>query len=161
MKDVLEPVDPASVPLLALNNAHALELSWLEPARFAHLIGQAFLAGRIGEADALLIAFDQDADYDSPHFLWFRDRHSRFVYVDRVVVAPHARGRGLARRLYEHLFDAAVSAGQDIIGCEINSEPPNPGSDAFHKALGFVVVGNGGPTAEGKTVNYLTRRSAQ
>jgi uncharacterized protein len=33
-----------------------------------------------------MLAFDQDADYDSPNFLWFRERLARFVYADRVVV---------------------------------------------------------------------------
>ena len=47
--------------LLALNNAHAQELSWLEAARVEHLIDEAFLARRIGRLDAFLLAFDQDA----------------------------------------------------------------------------------------------------
>jgi len=87
----LQPIAPAEVSsgsslakaLLALNNAHALELSWLEPARLQHLVSQAFLARRIGNFDAFLLAFDQGADYDSPNFLWFRARYPRFVYVDR------------------------------------------------------------------------------
>ena len=41
--------------LLALNNAHAQELSWLEPERLEYLIGEAFLARRIGELDAFLL----------------------------------------------------------------------------------------------------------
>jgi predicted GNAT superfamily acetyltransferase len=49
--------------LLALNNTHAQELSWLEPERLEHLIGQAFLARRIGDFDAFLLALDQDARY--------------------------------------------------------------------------------------------------
>jgi hypothetical protein len=53
--------------LLALNNAHAQELSWLEPERLEYLIGEAFLARRIGNFDAFLLAFDQDARYDSPN----------------------------------------------------------------------------------------------
>ncbi|TIP69850.1 MAG: GNAT family N-acetyltransferase, partial [Mesorhizobium sp.] len=73
-----------------------------------------------------------------PNFLWFRERYPRFVYVDRVVVAGEARGRGHARRLYEDLFDHALRAGQTIVTCEVNAEPPNPASDAFHAALGFV-----------------------
>src|SRR4051794_11216701 len=90
--------EPLAKTLLALNNANAAQLSWLEPERLAHLIGQAFLARRIGNLDALLLALDQDADYDSPNFLWFRSRYQRFVYVDRIVVAASARGRGYARR---------------------------------------------------------------
>ena len=127
--------------LLALNNAHAQELSWLEAKRLEYLIGEAFLARRIGRLDAFLLAFDQDARYDSPNFIWFRARYPRFVYVDRIVVAPSARGRGCARRLYADLFEHAVRAGHDRIVCEVNKTPPNPASDAFHAALGFVEVG--------------------
>jgi predicted GNAT superfamily acetyltransferase len=143
--------------LLALNNAHAQELSWLEPERLQHLISQAFLARRIGDLDAFLLAFDQDADYDSPNFLWFRERYPRFVYVDRIVVAESARGRGYARRLYRDLFEQASKAGHACVVCEVNISPPNPASDAFHAALGFVEVGNASVYAGRKTVRYLSR----
>ena len=73
--------------LLELNNAHARELSWLQPEQLEDLIGQAFLARRIGTVDAFVLALDQDANYSSPNFQWFRARYSRFVYVDRIVVA--------------------------------------------------------------------------
>ena len=148
------PLGPA---LLALNNAHARELSWLEPERLVHLVAQAFLASRIGNVDAFLLAFDQDADYDSPNFLWFKSRYTRFVYVDRIAVAPAARGRGHARMLYEGLFVHAARAGHDRVVCEVNSMPPNPESDAFHAALGFSEVGTGTLHAGSKTVRYLSR----
>ena len=144
--------------LLALNNAHAMELSWLEPERLAHLVAEAFVARRVGVADALLLTFDQAADYDSPNFLWFRERYDRFVYVDRVVVADAARGGGLARRLYDDLFAAAKAAGHERIVCEVNSDPPNPASDAFHAALGFVPVGTAEIHGGKKTVTYLERQ---
>jgi uncharacterized protein len=144
-------------PVLALNNAHAAELSWLDEAALSHMIGQSFAAWRMGEADALLIAFDQDADYASPNFQWFRERLPRFVYVDRVVVAPHARGRGLARRLYDELFAAAREAGHAVVACEVNRVPPNPGSDAFHAALGFAEMGEAAIHGGAKTVRYLVR----
>jgi len=143
--------------LLALNNEHARELSWADGARFRHLVAVAFFAERVGFADAFLIAFDQGANYDSPNFLWFRSRYSRFVYVDRVVTAPQARGRGLARLLYGRLMDRATGMGHDRIVCEINSDPPNPSSEALHRSLGFRAVGDARlPT--GKAVTYLERR---
>lgn len=145
-------VEPA---LLALNNAHATELSWLEPARFSTLLGRAFHARRIGAADAFLVAFDQNADYDSPNYLWFRERHSRFVYIDRVAVAPSARGRGYARLLYADLVEAAGARGHSLVVCEVNAEPPNPASDAFHAALGFGEVGRAAIHGASKTVRYL------
>ena len=113
---------------------------------------------RVGAADALLLTFDQDADYDSPNFLWFRARYPTFVYVDRVVVADSARGRGLAKALYDDLFAAATSAGHERIVCEVNSDPPNPASEAFHAALGFVPVGTAEIHGGQKTVTYLERR---
>jgi predicted GNAT superfamily acetyltransferase len=142
--------------LLALNNAHAQELSWLEPERLEYLISEAFLARRIGRLDAFLLAFDQDARYDSPNFIWFRARYPRFVYVDRIVVAPSARGRGCARRLYGDLFEHADRAGHDRVVCEVNKTPPNPASDAFHAALGFVEVGSANVHGGSRTVRYLS-----
>lgn len=140
--------------LLALNNAHAVELSLLDAAGLERLVAQAFVARRVGQADALLIAFDQDADYDSPNFLWFRERYGRFVYVDRVVTAAAARGRGLAGRLYRDLVEQARAVGHARIVCEVNSDPPNPGSEAFHRNFGFRPVGEA-RLANGKTVTYL------
>ncbi len=138
--DDVASATPLGASLLALNNAHAQELSWLAPERLAHLVGQAFLARRIGDLDAFVLAMDESADYDSPNFQWFRARYPRFVYVDRIVVAASARGRGYARQLYDDLFAHALRAGHERVVCEVNSRPPNPGSDAFHAALGFIEV---------------------
>src|SRR5262249_25644645 len=115
--------------LLALNNRFEQELSFLSPEKAAHLVDQAFMAARIGEADALLLALDQGAKYDNPNFNWFHQRFDRFVYIDRVVVAPQLRGRGLAQALYRALFREAVAREHCRVVCEINWEPPNPASD--------------------------------
>jgi uncharacterized protein len=152
----VSPTQPLGRTLLAFNNAHARELSWLEPARLEHLVGETLLARRIGEIDAFLLAFDQDARYDSPNFLWFLERYPRFAYVDRIVVAPSARGRGCARRLYDDLFEHAKRAGHDRVVCEVNQNPPNPASDAFHAALGFAEVGAASVYDGSRTVRYLS-----
>jgi predicted GNAT superfamily acetyltransferase len=128
----------------------------LEPERLEHLVEQAFLARRIGNLNAFMLAFDQDASYDSPNFLWFRARYSRFVYVDRIVVAPSARRRGCARRLYHDLFEHAAKAGHERVVCEVNSSPPNSASGAFHNALGFVEVGTASVYDGSRTVRYLS-----
>jgi len=149
--------EPLGRTMLALNNAHAQELSWLEPERLQYLVAHAFLARRTGDLDAFLLAFDQQARYDSPNFLWFRARYPRFVYVDRIVVTYSARGRGCARLLYRDLFDRASEAGHERVVCEVNARPPNPESDVFHAALGFVEVGSASIHNDSKTVRYLLR----
>ncbi|KMS60397.1 GNAT family acetyltransferase [Novosphingobium barchaimii LL02] len=140
--------------MMALNNAHAIELSFADEARIGMLVDEAFLAARIGMIDAMLIAFAQGAAYDSDNYRWFEARYASFVYIDRVVTAPQARGRGLARQLYAHLFAAARAAGYERIVCEVNSDPPNPASEAFHRSLGFAPVGEA-LLGNGKTVTYL------
>jgi uncharacterized protein len=153
----VSPDAPLGRSMLALNNGHAQELSWLHSERLHYLVSHAFLARRIGDLDAFLLAFDQDTPYDSPNFLWFRARHPRFIYVDRVVVASSARSRGYARLLYRDLFDEAAAAGHTRVVCEVNARPPNPESDAFHAALGFTEVGSASIHNNSKTVRHLSR----
>ncbi|RWB06711.1 MAG: GNAT family N-acetyltransferase [Mesorhizobium sp.] len=143
--------------ILALNNEHAAELSWLEAERLSFLLGEAFYTRRIGDLEAFIMTFDQDARYDSPNFLWFRERYERFVYVDRVVVAAHARGRGHARRLYQDLFGHVERAGYNLVTCEVNTDPPNPASDAFHAALAFTEAGDAVIHGGKKAVRYYVR----
>ncbi|TNC16118.1 GNAT family N-acetyltransferase [Methylobacterium terricola] len=159
----IRPLDDLA-PVLALNTAHAAETSPLDEPALRALIDQAFLASVVTGPEGLsafLIALDQDATYASPNFRWFQARYPRFVYVDRIVTAPAQRGRGLARALYGDLFARAAAAGHDRIACEVNRVPPNPGSDAFHAALGFGEVGLAEIHGGAKTVRYLLRETAR
>ena len=150
------PIDEATLlDALALNNEHAVELSAKDEIAFRHLLERAFYARWTAGREAFLLAFAEDADYANEHLLWFRPRYPRFVYVDRVVVRREHRRRGLARLLYADLFRAAREAGQGTVVCEVNLDPPNPASDAFHAALGFREVGLARSLASGKTVRYF------
>jgi len=53
------------------------------------------------------------------------------------MVSAKLRGRGIGRALYNTLFSRAAAKGHAQVVCEINLEPPNPGSDTFHMAMGF------------------------
>ena len=150
-------VDEAAI--LELNNAHEVELSRLDGPRLRHLLAAAYHARMVAQGVAFLIAFAPDADYDGVHFAWFRERFKDFVYVDRVVVAHAARGRGIARALYADLFQRAQSDGHSMICCEVNVDPPNPASDAFHASLGFHEIGRAS-MANGKVVRYFTKAIA-
>ena len=144
--------------LLALNNAHAAETSYLTPERLDALLAASFHVGVVDEGrTAFLIAMDAASAYDGVNYHWFRARWERFSYVDRVVTAPFARGRGLARGLYTALFAASRQAGHTRVGCEVNLAPPNPASDAFHASLGFIAIGRAA-FGEGRVVRYLEHR---
>lgn len=141
----------------ALNNDNAVETSFLVPEQWQSMTAGAFSASCVAEAAAFLIAFDQDADYDSANFHWFRERLPRFVYIDRIVVDQRHRGAGLARALYEDLFARMRDAGHDVVGCEVNLIPPNPGSDAFHARMGFTEMGRAALPGQEKTVRYFSK----
>ena len=143
--------------MLALNNAHATELGPLDSGSLARLVAIAMQVRIAGAMDGFLIGLDETADYASPNFLWFRARFDRFAYIDRVVVAEAARGRGIARALYEDFFAAARTAGQARVTCEVNYDPPNPTSEAFHAALVFEEIGRATLADRGKSVRYLSR----
>jgi predicted GNAT superfamily acetyltransferase len=160
-------IDLATAPaalragVLALNAEVEAATSPLSAARLDALLAEAVFARAIagpgpGGVAAFLIGLGPGAAYDSPNYRWFAARFARFAYIDRVAVAASARGGGLGRALYAAFAAAAAPAGLQRLACEVNIEPPNPGSDAFHAALGFAEAGRGAP-APGRAVRYLVR----
>jgi uncharacterized protein len=144
--------------ILSLNNAHAKETSALDDASLTSLLDIAFYARGIDRgATAILIALDQNASYGSPNFKWFKASRESFVYIDRIIVASSARGKGIARLLYADLFAAAKQAGHDRVVCEVNIDPPNPASEAFHAAMGFDAIGEATIHNGTKTVRYFEK----
>ena len=83
---------PHREALLYLNNASARETSLLTQERFDRLIRSAHVALFVPPAVALLLAFEDTDDYDRDHFLWFRRRPCRFLYVDRIVISRNGGG---------------------------------------------------------------------
>lgn len=146
----------ADLPALAaLNDAEATHVNALGEAGLRALLAVAWRA-RCTDG-ALLVALTGDTPTQGPNHAWFQARGGRFAYVDRVVVAPWARGRGLARALYADLAAQARAAGLEALCCEVNLDPPNPTSLAFHAALGFGPLGEATDPRNGKVVRYLTR----
>ena len=130
--------------ILALNEAFVSVLSPLDVGRLARLHAQAALHRLIehdGRIEAFLLALRDGVDYDSPNYRWFAQRHARFLYVDRIVVAGTTRSRGAGSRLYRDLHALAQRDGVPLITCEFDLDPPNPASARFHAKLGFREVG--------------------
>lgn len=99
-------------------------------------------------------------DYPSANLRWFESYGARtsksVIYVDRIALLPEARSQRLGEALYEAAFEHFKD--RDEIGCEVNIEPPNPGSHRFHQRLGFERVGERAFEAGTKSVAYYVRR---
>ncbi len=130
--------------VLAMNAESVHFLSPMTPEHLAHLHAQAACACVVEAGTAVaafLLAMREGADYASPNYQWFAQRHTRFLYIDRVVVSAAHQGRGLGPLLYEHLFAFARANGLPALSCELDIAPPNEASRRFHQRYGFREVG--------------------
>jgi len=93
--------------------------------------------GSGGDVVGFALALDPGADYDSENYVFFESRFDNHLYIDRIVLADAARGLGLGTALYEDLFAFARAEGRQTVTCEVNLDPPNPGSLRFHRRFGF------------------------
>lgn len=146
MNPLPRQIVPVDLPALAaLNDAAVPAVSPLGLAGLTAHAPRCVVAVVIDDDDgrpmAFLLALAPGSDYDSENYRWFASHRPGSLYVDRIVVAPAARGRGLGRLLYATVASRAGELGLTEITCEVNLEPPNPESLAFHTRLGFAQVG--------------------
>lgn len=158
IRDATPPDFPA---ILALNKASVQFLSPLDAARLETLHA-ASAWHRVVEYDgtirAFLLALREGAAYDSPNYLWFCRRYPRFLYIDRVVVSAQARGAGLGQALYRDAMEYMREAGLELLCCEYDLEPPNPGSARFHAQFGFREQGRQRVAGDSKEVSLQLLR---
>jgi predicted GNAT superfamily acetyltransferase len=130
--------------ILALNAVSVRFLSPLDDARLRQLHAQAAYHRVVeahGRVVAFLLALREEAQYDSPNYLWFAQRYSTFLYIDRIVVDAAERGRNLGAQLYDDILALAAASRVPRLTCEFDLDPPNSASANFHLRFGFREVG--------------------
>ena len=143
LRPVAEPDRPA---VLALNHTEVEMLAPMDAARFDQLRGLAHRFDVIEvevdgdtEFGGFVITFAPGSAYDSENYAWFSRVYESFYYLDRIVLHPHVRRRGVGRVVYDEL--EAIATAYDRMTLEVNLAPPNPVSLAFHAAREYVEVG--------------------
>lgn len=145
--------------LLSINEANTPKVGSLDLAAIDALLPMQFAVRLVrfdGEPAGAMFLMRPGQAYRSANYLWFCDRFDEFLYVDRVMIDQRFRGRGLGRLLYQNAEALAASHSLPRIACEINTEPPNPGSLAFHQRLGFRPIVER-PSDGGKTVMMMEK----
>ncbi|MDH3248850.1 MAG: GNAT family N-acetyltransferase [Acidimicrobiia bacterium] len=155
----LRPCDLGRV--LEINQANTPEVGSIDADRLDFLFNESAIAlvAAIGpEVVGFALVLPPGSTYDSVNYRWFADRGDDVMYLDRVAIDVDRRGLGFGSALYSSVFDriAADHAGMTRLGLEVNVEPPNPGSMAFHEALGFTEVGRQ-RTPYGAVVSLMER----
>lgn len=144
MVAALRPIEPEDYPFVLDLNARNVDLlSPVDEARLTALIDWSDRADLIlddGEPAGFVVMFAPGTTYDSVCYGWWGDRcGDRFYYLDRVVLDDRFRRRGLGGFVYDEMQRAATPYGR--LALEVNSEPPNEASLAFHRSRGFVEDG--------------------
>lgn len=139
--------------LLELNQGalHAVgDLDHESLALLLKMSDQALVVEDAGDIAGFVVTLPQDATYESSRFRWFQDRYDEFVYLDRVIVSPDHRRKGVGTQLYDELpLDVPV-------GLEVYDT--NATSLAFHADQGFEPVGE--MVHAGKTNVMMLRPAA-
>lgn len=133
--------DAAAV--LALNNASVPHVNALGADTLAQIVALSTHYTVAEDAEGILgfvLCIPSGTAYWSDNYRWFGARYGTFLYLDRVAVAARAQRRGVGRALYDDLH-RAVRGYWPRVALEVNLRPPNPGSMAFHVALGYSEVG--------------------
>ncbi len=126
--------------ILALNAASTPEVGEMEAQNYRDIAAQAYrvlIAEAGGEPAGFLILLLPGSAYPSDNYGWFEQQFDRHLYIDRIAISERAKGQGVGRALYEEALKLAAELGQLRLTAEVNEEPPNPQSMAFHERLGF------------------------
>lgn len=125
----------------ALNNAAIPAMTELSDEQVLELFRMSSLSlvatNRDKSIAAFLISLGMGADYASENYQWFEKRGTRHQYIDRIVVAPSAKGTGVGRAFYESVLEHARTWGANELTTEVRLRPANPASMAFHERMGF------------------------
>ena len=140
----LRPMTDADTYAVLSLNASAVDVTGpLDQDRLVHLRAMAARADVVevdGWVAAFAIVLPPGTEYDSPNYAWFSERYGDgFLYLDRVVVSELIRRAGIGGTIYDAAETDAKSWGR--LTCEVNVEPPNEASLAFHAARGYVESG--------------------
>ena len=156
----IEIADLARV--LEINNANTpgvSELTFAELELDLHSSLHALaIDNELGEVCAFCITFDPDAPDAGDNHRWFADRFESFVYLDRIAIDSNHQNRGFGAVLYQSVEQQMLSSAEhSLLCCEVNLEPPNPGSLRFHQRIGFTEVGQSIPEYANYRVSYLSK----
>jgi hypothetical protein len=137
---LLRPITESDIPdVLRLNADHVELLSPMDEPRLRQLLRWTASADIIhcdGRTAGFVLVFGPGQDYDSPNYRWFASTYGAlFAYLDRIVVDDAFRRRGLATAAYDELESRATPFGR--LALEVNVEPANEPSLAFHRQRGY------------------------
>ncbi|HWJ62742.1 MAG TPA: GNAT family N-acetyltransferase [Acidimicrobiales bacterium] len=161
MAPVLRPLTPAdAATVLAINEASVHHLAPLDEDEYRWFLDEAELAWGAevdGELAGFVFVLEPGLAYESRNYAWFSERYDGFAYLDRVAIDERARRRGVGTAIYDAVEAHAAERGVPLL-LEVNVQPANEPSLAFHASRGFQEVGTLDHDGGAKVVRLLEKR---
>ncbi len=109
------------------------------------------------ESDEQVVGFcivlPHSTPYQSPNYLYFCERYTDLIYLDRVAITAEYQGRGWGAQLYRVVEERSTASW---FALEVNVVPPNEGSIRFHQRQGFKELSQE-ETRPGKIVSMMVK----
>lgn len=166
----LTPTDLERV--LEINQANVPEVGSVDMDRMQYIVDESEIAlvAEVGSGDAVAesqiagfcLVLGQGSTYESVNYAWCMERYTDALYLDRVAFDAAFQGRGLGTALYAEVDRLIVDrraggAAINRLTLEVNVDPPNEQSLAFHARRGFTEAGRQ-MTPYGIEVSYQQKR---
>lgn len=128
-----------------INQANVPAVGAVDRERLERLVDHSVLARVVEEGDAVAgfcLVLPLGEPYDSVNYRWFSARYDDVWYLDRVAFDARHQRRGLGSALYDDV-EAHIRARTEVaaLALEVNVDPPNEPSLAFHRRRGYLDVG--------------------
>ena len=161
MLDIRKLVLSDCEAVLGINAASVPGVATLDESEFArlmvipnhHLAAEGANQVVVGYA----LAFNSNAPYDGEEFGFFQQTMAQpFIYIDQVATQLEFRRTGMGSSIYDAIEKGARLSKASALCCEVNINPPNPVSFAFHRSRGFRQSGTL-TTTDGRVVALLAK----
>lgn len=152
------PEDRAAV--LLINEMNEPDVGPMDDTKLGLLLDQAAMFSVVevnGVVVGIMILLGPGSTYASPNYGWFSERYDDFLYVDRIALAPEARGQGWGPGLYAQFATAAADRNVPVMTAEVNTVPRNDRSLRFHEIAGFEEVARCQPYGGEEEVAMLVK----
>lgn len=146
-------LNAANYPAVAPLDSAALEgLLKFEGDHFVAVDGAGVVVG-------YLLSFPRESGYDDTEMCALRRLLPEpFIYICQIAIAPEYRRQGLGGAFYQRVEAVGHRRDARILCCDVNTNPPNAASLAFHRRLGFAEIA-AGLAGDGRTeIAFLARK---
>ena len=133
LKDMIFNLNESNQPALgALKTIEYLQNLYVQSLFCAYTFAK-------NQLSSFAFVMNEKSTYKSPNYLYFKNKYSHFLYIDRIAVANMHQRKGIGSLLYKKIYQLAINNNVPLC-CEVNTNPRNDQSIDFHQKNNFEII---------------------